>query len=67
MRTQIDEDAKKHLTSRFKQDSIKSFMIVEKIFHDLNRVFDDLNKRVNKLKAYKRLKQVEVKKKFYTF
>ncbi len=67
VRTRIDEDAMKHLASRFKKDSIKSFMIVEKIFDDLNRVFDDLNKRVNALKAYKRLKQIETNKKFHTF
>ncbi len=30
-------------------------------------MFDDSNKRVNALKAYKRLKQVEVNKKFHTF
>ncbi len=67
VRTRIDEDAMKHLTSRFKKDSIKSFMIVEKIFNDLNRVFDDFNKKVNALKAYKRLKQIETNKKFHTF
>jgi hypothetical protein len=67
VRTRIDEDAMKHLTSRFKKDSIKSFMIVEKIFDDLNWVFDDLNKRINVLKAYKRLKQIETNKKFHTF
>jgi hypothetical protein len=67
VRTRIDENEMKHLTSRFKKDSIKSFMIVEKIFDDLNRVFDDLNKRVNVLKAYKRLKQIETNKKFHTF
>jgi hypothetical protein len=57
----------KHLTSRFKKDSIKSFMIVEEIFDDLNRVFDDFNKRINVLKTYKRLKQIETNKKFHTF
>ncbi len=56
VRTRIDEDAMKHLTSRFKKDSIKSFLIVEEIFDDLNRMFDDFNKRINVLKAYKRLK-----------
>ncbi len=67
VRTRIDEDAMKHLTSRFEKDSIKSFMIVEKIFDDLNRIFDDFNKRINALKAYKRLKQIETNKKFHTF
>ncbi len=57
----------KHLTSRFKKDFIKSFLIVENVFDDLNKVFDDSNKRVNVLKAYKRLKQVEVNKKFHIF
>jgi hypothetical protein len=67
VRTRIDENAMKHLASRFKKNSIKSFMIVEKIFDDLNRIFDDLNKRINALKAYKRLKQIETNKKFHTF
>jgi hypothetical protein len=67
VRTRIDEDAMKHLTSRFKKDSIKSFLIAKEIFDDLNRVFDDFNKKVNALKTYKRLKQVEINKKFYTF
>jgi hypothetical protein len=67
VRTRIDEDAMKHLTSRFKKNSIKSFMIVEKIFDDLNRVFDDLNKKINILKAYRRLKQIETNKTFHTF
>jgi hypothetical protein len=53
VRTRIDENSMKHLTSRFKKNSIKSFFIAEEIFDDLNRVFDDFNKRVNALKAYK--------------
>jgi hypothetical protein len=60
VRTRIDEDSMKHLASRFKKNSIKSFLIIEEIFDDFNRVFDDFNKRVNALKAYKRLKQVEI-------
>jgi hypothetical protein len=32
--TRIDENAMKHLFSRFKKNSIKLFMIVEKIFDD---------------------------------
>ncbi len=67
VRTQIDEDAMKHLTSRFKKDSIKSFFIAEEIFDDLNRVFDDFNKRINALKTYRRLKQVEANKEFHNF
>jgi hypothetical protein len=67
VRTRIDDDAMKHLTSRFKKNSIKSFLIAEDIFDDLNRIFDDSNKRVNVLKTYRRLKQVEVNKKFHIF
>jgi hypothetical protein len=33
----------------------------------MNRVFDDSNKRVNALKIYRRLKQIEANKKFHTF
>jgi hypothetical protein len=67
VRTRIDEDTMKHLTSRFKKDSIKSFFIVEEIFNDFNWVFDDFNKRINALKTYKRLKQVKANKEFHTF
>jgi hypothetical protein len=67
VRTRIDEDAMKHLTSRFKKDSIKSFLIAEEIFDDFNRVFDDFNKRINVLKTYKRLKQIEANKEFHIF
>ncbi len=57
----------KHLFARFKKNSIKSFLIAKEIFDDLNRVFDDFNKRINVLKTYKHLKQVKVNKKFHTF
>jgi hypothetical protein len=67
VRTRIDEDSMKHLTSRFKKNSIKSFLIAEEIFDDLNRMFDDFNKKVNVLKTYRRLKQVEMNKEFHTF
>jgi hypothetical protein len=67
VRTRIDENVMKHLAFRFKKDSIKSFFTAEEIFDDLNRIFDDSNKRVNALKAYRRLKQVETNKKFHIF
>jgi hypothetical protein len=67
VRTRIDEDAMKHLASRFKKNSIKSFFIAEEIFDDLNRLFDDFNKRINALKTYRRLKQVKTNKEFHTF
>ncbi len=67
VRTRIDENAMKHLTSRFKKNSIKSFFIAEEIFDDLNRMFDDFNKRINALKTYKRLKQIKANKEFHNF
>ncbi len=57
----------KHLFARFKKNSIKFFLIAKKIFDDLNRVFDNSNKRINALKIYKRLKQIKMNKKFHTF
>ncbi len=56
VRTRVENDAMKHLTSRFKKDFIKSFLIVENVFDDLNKMFDNSNKRVNVLKTYKQLK-----------
>ncbi len=67
MKIKIDEDAMKHLTSRFKKDLIKSFLIAKNVFDDLNKMFDGLNKYVNILKTYKRLKQIEFYKEFRIF
>jgi hypothetical protein len=67
VRIRIDEDAMKHLASQFKKNSIKLFLTAEEIFDDLNRMFDDFNKKVNVLKTYRRLKQIETNKEFHTF
>jgi hypothetical protein len=52
----IDEDAMKHLISRFFKNLIKSYITSKKIFDDFYQIFDDSNRRTNALKAYKRLK-----------
>jgi hypothetical protein len=57
----------KHLISRFFKDSIQSYIISKEIFDDLYQIFDDSNRRINALKAYRRLKQVESFKDFNTF
>jgi hypothetical protein len=57
----------KHLTTRIFKNSIKSYIISKKIFDDLYQIFDDFNRRINVLKAYKRLKQIESFKNFNTF
>jgi hypothetical protein len=57
----------KHLIFRFFKDSIKSYIISEEIFDDLYQIFDDSNRRINALKTYKRLKQIESFKDFNTF
>jgi hypothetical protein len=67
VRIQIDENAMKYLFTRFKKNFIKSFLMTEKIFNDLNRVFDDFNKKINALKTYKQLKQIESNKEFHIF
>jgi hypothetical protein len=67
VRIRIDEDAMKHLISRFFKNSIKSYIISEEIFDDLYQIFDDSNRRTNALKAYRRLKQIESFKDFNTF
>ncbi len=67
VRIKIDEDAMKHLIFRFFKNSIKSYTTADKIFDDLYQIFDDLNRRINALKAYRRLKQVESFKNFNTF
>jgi hypothetical protein len=63
----IDDDAIKHLIFRFFKNSIKSYIISEKIFDDLYQIFDDSNHRINALKAYRRLKQIELFKDFNIF
>jgi hypothetical protein len=57
----------KHLISRFFKNSIKSYIISKKIFDDLYQIFDDSNRRINALKAYRRLKQIESFKDFNIF
>ncbi len=67
VRIKIEDDAMKHLISRFFKNSIKSYIISKKIFDDLYQIFHDSNRRINALKAYRRLKQVESFKDFNTF
>ncbi len=67
VRIRIDDEAMKHLISRFFKNSIKSYIIAKKIFDDLYQIFDDSNRRINALKTYKRLKQIESFKNFNTF
>ncbi len=67
MQIKIDEDAMKHLIFRFFKNSIKSYIISKKIFDNLYLIFDDLNRRTNVSKAYRRLKQIESFKDFNTF
>jgi hypothetical protein len=67
VRIRIDDDVMKHLISRFFKNSIKSYIISKEIFDDLYQIFDDLNRRTNALKAYRRLKQIESFKNFNTF
>jgi hypothetical protein len=67
VRTRIDDDVMKHLIFRFFKDSIKSYIISKKIFDDLYQIFDDSNRRINALKTYRRLKQIESFKDFNIF
>ncbi len=67
VRIRIEDDAMKHLTARFFKDSIKSYIIANEIFDDLYQIFDDSNRRINALKAYRRLKQIESFKDFNIF
>ncbi len=67
VRIRIDDDAMKHLIFRFFKNSIKLYIISKKIFENLYQIFDDLNRRTNALKIYRRLKQVESFKDFNAF
>ncbi len=67
MRIRIDDEVMKHFISRFFKNSIKSYIIAKKIFDDLYQIFDDSNRRINALKTYRRLKQIESFKNFNTF
>jgi hypothetical protein len=67
VRIRIDDDVMKHFIFRFFKNSIKSYIISEEIFDDLYQIFDDLNRRINALKIYRRLKQIESFKNFNTF
>jgi hypothetical protein len=67
VRIRIEDDAMKHLTTRFFKHSIKSYTIANEIFDDLYQIFDDSNRRTNALKTYRRLKQIESFKDFNIF
>ncbi len=67
VRIRIDDDAMKHLIFRFFKNSIKSHTTADEIFDDLYQIFDDSNRRINALKTYRRLKQVESFKNFNIF
>ncbi len=67
VRTRLEDDVMKHLTSRFKKDIIKSFDSTEKIFDKLNRIFEDSNKRMNAMKGFCRLKQIDQFREFHAF
>ncbi len=67
VRIRIENDAMKHLTFRFFKNFIKSYTIADEIFDDLYQIFEDFNRRINVLKTYKRLKQIESFKNFNTF
>jgi hypothetical protein len=67
VRIRIDDEVMKHFIFRFFKNSIKSYIIAKEIFDDLYQIFDDSNRRINALKAYKRLKQIESFKNFNTF
>ncbi len=67
VRIRIDDDVMKHLIFRFFKNSIKSYIISKEIFDDLYQIFDDSNRRINALKAYRRLKQIESFKNFNIF
>jgi hypothetical protein len=67
IRIRIEDDAMKHLTTRFFKNSIKSYTIADEIFDDLYQIFDDSNRRTNALKTYRRLKQIESFKDFNIF
>ncbi len=67
VRIKINDDAMKHLIFRFFKNSIKSYTIADEIFDDLYQIFNDSNRRINVLKAYRRLKQIESFKEFNIF
>jgi hypothetical protein len=67
VRIKIDDDVMKHFIFRFFKNSIKSYIISKEIFDDLYQIFDDSNRRINALKTYRRLKQIESFKDFNTF
>jgi uncharacterized protein YktB (UPF0637 family) len=55
VRTHIEEDAIRHLFSRFRKNLSKSFLCAKEILKELEYIFDDSNKRVNFMKTFRRL------------
>lgn len=56
-RSRLTGDAMKHLKSRFRQNSPKPFTSAEEIFEALDVIYGDSNRRINAMKAFRRLKQ----------
>lgn len=57
-RSRLGGEAMKHLASRFRKDSPKPFITAEEIFETLDQIYGDPNRRVNAMKAFRRLRQV---------
>ena len=63
----IDDDVVKHVRTRLRSDSDKSFKTVEEVLQMLIKMYENSNKKETMLKKFSNLKQVEKYRKFSTF
>lgn len=66
-RSRLGGEAMKHLISRFRKNSTKPFISSDEIFETLNQIYGDFNRRINAMKAFRRLKQTGPFRVFTTF
>ena len=67
VQSRIENDVIKHISSQLRKDAIKSFISIEDIFSDLNRVYDDFNKSDIFMKEFRNLQQVNKYREFHIF
>jgi hypothetical protein len=67
VQSRIEKNVIKHVTSRFRKNSIKSFLTAKAIFDDLKWVYDDSNRKQIFLKKYQDIKQMRKYREFHVF
>jgi hypothetical protein len=63
----LDEETYKHISARLNKNFFRRYLIVDKIFEDLKRVYVDLNKMQTTMNAFIRFIQIDKYVEFHVF